>query len=175
MSLSWFDCRKLGILPEDYPYQTPLTAHVVKIKLSPAGCGIGTRRPSIEDIDATKSQLLDEYADVFDHTGPLRRMIGPPMEIDLKEDAIPFSLHCARPVTFAQRDEVKATLDKMVDDGVITPVTGSTDWTHPMVVVEKSNGKPRIFVDLTRLKKFVKRPTYPTRTPIYAVCCSFSG
>ena len=155
MLLSWFDCRKLGILPEDYPNPAPLTANVVKIKLSPAGCGIGTRRPSKEEIDATKSQLLDEYAEEFDRTSPLRTMIGPPMKIELKEDAVPFSLHSARPVPFAQRDEVKATLDKMVDDGVITPVTGSTDWIHQMVVVEKSNGKPRICVDQTWLNKFV--------------------
>ena len=91
------------------------------------------------------------------------------MEIKLREDAKPFAIHRARPIPFAQRDAVKATLDKMVRDGVITPVSEPKQRTHPMVVAVKSNCKPRVCGDLTMLNKYVDRPIFPTRTPKDAI------
>ena len=91
------------------------------------------------------------------------------MKIELVEGAVPFAVHRPRPIPFVQRDAVKVALDSMVADNIIVPVTGSSDWGHPMV--EKADGLPRICVDLTRLNKFVKRPVYPPRSPKDAVAC----
>ena len=96
------------------------------------------------------------------------------MQIELQEGVTAFSIHRPRPIPVAQRDQVKEALEKMVRDGVITPVSGPTDWAHPMIVAEKANGDPRICVDLTRLNWYVKRPIYPVRTPKDAVS-SISG
>ena len=60
-------------------------------------------------------------------------------------------------------------LDEMETQGIITQVTEPTDWTHPLVVVIKPNGKLRICVDLTKLNKWVKRPFHPLVTPRHAV------
>ena len=51
----------------------------------------------------------------------------------------------------------------------MAPITTPTDWTHPLVVVAKKDGTPRICVDLTRLNKYVRRPLHPTQTPKQAV------
>ena len=60
-------------------------------------------------------------------------------------------------------------LDDMVQQEIITPVTESTDWTHPLVIVVQPNGKLRLCVDLTKLNKHVKLPFYPLVTPKDAV------
>lgn len=93
------------------------------------------------------------------------------MYIELQDDATPFSIHRARSIPFVQRIPFKAALDKMLENGVITPVTSPSDLTHPMVVAEKSDGTPRICVGFTKLNCFVKRPTYLTRTPKDTIAC----
>lgn len=96
-------------------------------------------------------------------------MKGPPMTIELQENAILISVNGARPIPFAQRDKVKQMLDKMVGQGIIAPVTQPTEWVHPLVVAAKPYGKLRLCVDLTRLNHFVKRPIHPLVTPRHAV------
>ena len=53
--------------------------------------------------------------------------------------------------------------------GIITPVMEPTDWTHPLVVVAKKDGTPRICADLTKLNRHVDRPIHPLTTPKQAV------
>ena len=40
-----------------------------------------------------------------------------------------------------------------------------TTWCNPMVVVPKKNGGVRICVDLSRLNKYVRKPTLPGPSP----------
>ena len=83
--------------------------------------------------------------------------------------AIPFAVSGVRPIPFAKRSTVKDMLDDMKAKGIIRPITVATDWTHPLVVVNKPNGKLRICVDLTRLNAHVKRPLHPLISPRDAV------
>ena len=58
----------------------------------------------------------------------------------------------------------------MVQQGVIKPVGDvATAWCHPMVCVEKPHGGFSICVDLTKWKKYVKRPIHPGPSPIEVV------
>ena len=156
--LSWHACIRLGILPEEYPL--PLERHIRRTNQP---------FPSRAEIVRIKQQLMSEFSDVFEVKGTLPVMIGPPMEIQLKEGAIPFSVNGARPIPFAQREEVKRALDEMVSCGIIQSVSEPSDWAHPLVVVQKPNGKLRLCVDMTKLNVHVKRPTHPLRSPKDAV------
>ena len=176
MLMSWFDSKALGILPEHYPKPAPIRAvHATEPQkptpARPKSNNTSSSRPTEAEIDGVKKKLLEEFSDVFDRSGPLKTMKGSPMKIELVEGAVPFAVHRPRPIPFAQRDAVKVALDSMVADNIIVPVTGSSDWGHPMTVVEKADGSARICVDLTRLNKFVKRPVYPPRSPKDAVAC----
>lgn len=91
--------------------------------------------------------------DVFDQSEKLRFMEGPEMIIQLRADTIPYYVNGTRPIAFADHTEVKLTLDGMEAVGIIEPVTEATDWAAPLVVLWKLNGKLRIFVDQTRIKK----------------------
>ena len=163
--MSWFLCRKLGILPDCYP--KPFRAQKVwasrcENQINSQRCEVPNEPPS-DEITKVKKELLQEFADVFTCKEELQAMEGEPMKIHLKDGAKPFALYGAREIAFAHRAQVKEELDKMVKRGVIEPVGDEpSEWCHPLVVVIKKNGSIRITTDLTKLNDQVKRPFYPT-------------
>ncbi|XP_043217351.1 uncharacterized protein LOC122379318 [Amphibalanus amphitrite] len=195
--LSWFDSVALGILPADFPAQIPNTTQhktdgrqvatstitdtptVAPVAVaagnaapSPATCLPTWEEdgdPSDEIIAAHAAAIVTHYPRVFSSDGPLREMDGGSMVIELREDATPTAVTAARPVPYAWRADIKAQLDELQARGVIAPVDYATEWCHPMVAVAKRPSGVRLCVDLTRLNRFVKRPTYPVRPPHDAV------
>ena len=125
--------------------------------------------PSEETVAAHAAAIMAHYPRVFSADGPLREMDGGPMVIELREDATPTAVTAARPVPYAWRADIKSQLDELQARGVIAPVDYPTEWCHPMVAVAKRPSGVRLCVDLTRLNRFVKRPTYPVRPPHDAV------
>ena len=125
--------------------------------------------PSAAQISVVESAIMAEFDVVFDQDDELRQMVGPDMEIQIRDDAVPFYVNGARPIAFGDRVEVKNKLDELVKKKVIVPVSEPSEWAAPLVVIRGPGGKLRICVDHTRLNKFVKRPTHPTRTPRDAV------
>ena len=57
--------------------------------------------------------------------------------------------------------ETKAEIERMLENGVISPVDEPTEWCAPMVVTPKANNKVRVCVDLTKLNNFVQRENHP--------------
>ena len=101
-----------------------------------------------------------------DNETQLKAMECQPSEIKMVPEANLIRILTCRKLAYAFREETKRELDKMVNQGVIKPVGDvATDWCHPMVVVEKQGGGIRICVDLTKLNKYVKRPTHPGPSP----------
>ena len=97
-------------------------------------------------------------------------MIGEPMRIHMRPDPVPFKLYTARQIAYGMRDEVEAEIKSMLQRGIIEPVGDEySEWTHPLVVVRKPNGKPRVVVDFVKLNAYVQRPVHPFRTPENAV------
>ena len=55
----------------------------------------------------------------------------------------PRALPC-RKIPIALRDPVKHEIDRLVDLGVLIPITQPTEWVSQMTVVTKSNGSLRL-------------------------------
>ena len=91
MLISWFACVDLTILPQDYPRPIrPTVLHVDKTdtaEMLPLPLNIGDTSQTA----VLKEKLLTDFADVFDTSGPLKTMVGPPTMIE------------PHPVCFAQR------------------------------------------------------------------------
>ena len=123
--------------------------------------------PNEMQLEEVKQRIMEVFRDVFtDGQSMLKPMGCKPSEIQLVPEANPIRISTARKLAYAFREETKQELDKMVQQGIIQPVGDkSTDWCHPMVVVEKPGGGIRICVDLTKLNKYVKRPTHPGPSP----------
>ncbi len=56
---------------------------------------------------------------------------------------------------------MKKEIDRLVRQGILEPVDTPTDWVSSMVVVLKSNGKIRLFIDPKPLNQALKRNHYP--------------
>ena len=67
--------------------------------------------------------MLQDYSDCFDKIG---RFPGDKYHIQLVDDAKPV-IHAPRTVPVHITLLYKAELEKMIRDGIITPVTGPTD------------------------------------------------
>ena len=160
--LSLSSLKALQFLPREWPHQC------ARISLDPAD---PPRCPSEKDIDVIKTQLMDEFADVFDSSSShLKAMNFDPMDIRLKPDARPFRINTARTIPHSYRDQVKNQLDEMVRKGIIETVSEPSEWCHPIVVVSKKcTDEKRLTVDLTKLNRQVERPVHPSTTPKDAI------
>jgi Reverse transcriptase (RNA-dependent DNA polymerase) len=82
------------------------------------------------------------------------------VHVQIKSGAVPV-FRKPYNVPFALRDKVKQTLEEMVRDKIIFPVTRS-DWASPIVVIEKKNGDLRICTDFKgTVNKVIDVDTYP--------------
>ena len=70
-----------------------------------------------------RDQLIETYSDVFNGLG----LLPGEHTIRLKDDVTPV-VYSARKVPHRLRDQLKAELDKMVEDGIIEAVTVPTEW-----------------------------------------------
>jgi transposase InsO family protein len=148
--LSLDTCKKLGIVPRDFPNQN--LNYISNVKVTDM-----------------KEQLLKEFQDVFDIKGKLKPMKGKPIHIELTPDAKAFRVNGPRPIPIPLRENAKKLIFDLVEQGILEEVTEPTDWLHPFTVVVKPDGSLRLCVDLRMLNKFVKRPNHPVRTPRDAV------
>ena len=76
---------------------------------------------------------------------------GDPVKIVLKENAQPYIVSTARRVLIPLMPKVKAKLERMKREGVISSVPHPTEWCAPMVPVIKKSRDVRICVDLKHL------------------------
>ena len=102
----------------------------------------------------TKGLILKEYGDCFDKIG---RFPGEKYHIQLVEDAVPI-IHAPRTVAVHILPLYKAELGKMIEQGVIVPVTERTEWVNSIVchVTDKPDGGKKVRLQrlLLRCLKF---------------------
>ena len=108
----------------------------------------------------TTEQLVQRYPKVFAEgvgllKGKYHIRIDPTVEPT--EDA-------PRRVPVALRDRLKTTLDDLVRQEIIAPVTEPTPWISSIVVVPKKNGTLRICLDPQNLNKAFLREHYALPT-----------
>ena len=118
--------------------------------------------PAITSLNLiSRINSVQEVKKLYPHLFQGLGNLGEEYEIQLKEDAMPFSLHTARNVPLPLRTKVKEELSRMESMGVISPVNEPSPWCFGMVVVPKPSGQVRICVDLKRLNESVQREFHP--------------
>ena len=159
--MSWKAAKSLSILPSHYPQPTP----IFTIPATPTS---DVKVVNASSDTSEEYTLISKYPTVFD--GRIRVMQGEEFRICLAANAKPFCVHTPRAIPFAYRDKLKAELDLLESQKVITPVTEATTWCAPIVVTPKKNSeKIRMCVDLSHLNRFVIRERYQSPTPAQAV------
>ena len=94
---------------------------------------------------------VDEITqDVFGDYGLLND--SEPVKIRLKDGAVPYNVTTSRRVSAPMLKQVRAELERMVDNNIISPITEPTEWCVP-----KKDSQVRICVNLKKLNQSVKR------------------
>ena len=144
--------------------QTCQELYFIKVMVSDSTCPETVR--SVNDQLQTspsvlnKEWILKEYSDVFEGLGCMDRLYH--MEVD---ETVRPVVHPPRKVPVALRDRLKEELDKLVKEGIITPVTESTKWLSSLDLVNKPKKlKLIICIDPQNLNKALLRSHYPLPT-----------
>jgi hypothetical protein len=77
----------------------------------------------------TKDTLIEQYSDVFQETGKFYEK----HHVTIDPDATPV-VHPPRPVPIAQKDYLKAELERLESEGILKVVTEPTPWVSNMVI-----------------------------------------
>ena len=101
----------------------------------------------------------------------LPEMCGPPVEIHLKDGAIPYKAQTAVSIPLHWQTKIKEQYARDVKMQVLErlPPGETDDWCFREVYSAKSNGDPRRTVDFRPLNKWVKRDAYATESPFHVV------
>ena len=109
---------------------------------------------------ALKEQLINQHPMVFsENVGQLEGEY----HIRLNTSIEPIQ-HALRRVPVAIRDQLKETLDGLVQRDIIAPVAKPTSWISSMVVVPKKNDALQICLDPKDLNCAIQREHYPLPT-----------
>ena len=113
----------------------------------------------------TKTQELPEAISQFiDVSQGLGQLSGKPT-IRLQKNSQP-TIQLARRVPFKYRQQLKAHLEKMIDENILARVTEATAWASPILLVKKpGTDKLLICMDPTALNKAIQREHYQIKTP----------
>ena len=105
--------------------------------------------------------ILDQFADVF---APIGKDALPwKYKIHIDSSVTP-TVAAQRKLPAAIREDVRAELKRMTNNGIIAPVSDPTSWVSSMVIIRKPSGKLRICLDPLDLNKAIQRPHYPLLT-----------
>jgi len=121
--------------------------------------------PTIEDVDLSDApknlhsrirKMLDKHKFMWDGTlGSIRATVH---RIETEDGTSP--IHQAPYRTgLRKREIITNRINAMLKQKVIQP--SHSEWSSPVVVVPKKNGKPRFCVDYRRLNSVTKKDTYP--------------
>lgn len=107
------------------------------------------------------SQIIDKHVEVFkEGLGTYR---GQPVAIHLKQGATPKFIK-ARPVPYAIKNRVEKEIDRLVQEGVLRPVSFS-EWATPVVPIVKKTGDIRLCGDYrSTVNQATESDTYPMPT-----------
>ena len=118
---------------------------------------------------AVKSYTPEKVAEHLQHNFPevFQQGLGccskMKAKLVLKPGAVPI-FRKKRPVPFAAIPKVDEELDRLIEEGVISPVDHS-EWAAPVVVVQKPNGKIRLCADFsTGLNDQIESHQHPLPT-----------
>ena len=113
----------------------------------------------------TKSQILQEYPNVFEGIG---KFPGPPYHIHVEPGVTPKQTPC-RPIPIHLKDAFQQEISKMLQAGILVPVTQATPWIKSFILVKSkdSQGQAKLCIclDPTNLNKAMTRKPYHFHTP----------
>ena len=174
-------CIDTNIIPASFPYpmkedsqhvraldQTECKPEPTKRENPPPRPATLPYPPKPENIKKLQNYIVDKFSSTtFNNAAPFPQMATVPAHIHLKQNAIPYARHSPIPVPHHWKAEVKCSLDRDVERGIIeqVPIGTPVEWYAPMIIVSKKDGSPRRTIDLQRLNSQCLRETHHVQAP----------
>ena len=142
----------LSILPPSYPQ--PIKVQTI------------TSSETTQQV--TSRNLINQFPSIFDNK--VKPMKGEQFHIALIDNVKPFGVKTSRNIPYAYREKLKAKLQSLEEQGIITPISYPTEWCTPIIVApKKGTDDIRMCVYLTHLNRYVKLERYQSPTPAQMV------
>ena len=122
----------------DHPRHTKEQIQVQKqvITKQPNQCHY-TQSTILPKLITTQSQILQEYHDVFEGIG---KFSGPPYHIHVDPGVTPKQTPC-RPIPIHLKNAFQQEISKMLQAGILVPVTQATPWINSFVLVKSTDSQ----------------------------------
>ena len=122
------------------------------------------------NVPKMREWLINRYAgSTFNKCphSPLQKMEGPPIEIHIKDDAVPRVCHIPATIPIHWQEQVRKDLIRDEALGIIekVPYGVPVTWCHRMVITRKQDGSPRRTVDLSPLNRYCRRESFYGESP----------
>ena len=107
-----------------------------------------------------QNQIMHDYPDAFEGIG---KFLGPPYHIQVDPSITPKQTPC-RPIPICLKEAFQKEINKMLQAGVLVPVTEATPWINSFVLVESKDKQGQLILRIclapTNLNKAVTRESY---------------
>ena len=104
--------------------------------------------------------IIRKFEPVFQGVGKLKDFT---LKLNVDKSVTPVAVP-ARRVPFNYREKASKKLFELMDNDIIEPVEGPTEWVSPMVIAPKSNGDVRVCIDMRLANKAIIRERHPIPT-----------
>ena len=94
-----------------------------------------TQHTMLHKLITTQSQILQEYPNVFEGIG---KFPGLPYHICVDPGVTPKQTPC-RPIPIHLKDAFQQEINKMLQAGILVPVTQATPWINSFILVESTD------------------------------------
>ena len=119
---------------------------------------------TVSKLVTSQDQIMCEFPDLFECIG---KFPGSPYHIHIDPNVTPKQTPC-RPIPIHLKEVFQQEISKMLQAGLLIPITEATSWINSFVPVESMNSqgqlKLRICLDPTNLNKAVTREPYHFHT-----------
>ena len=138
--ISWHDLKYLGVISPNFPDAQCSATSAVQLR----------------------DKILSSFPTVFRDVITETPMVGEPVHIHLRENAVPFRISVARPIPLRFQEAAEKSIKLLLDAKIIARCDTPTEWCSPGFFVLKGDGKSvRLVTDYTKLNSFVERPVHP--------------
>ena len=113
--ISWHDLKYLGVISQNFPDAQCSATSTVQLR----------------------DQILSAFPTVFGDSITETPMVGEPVHIHLKENAVPFRISVARQIPLRFQEAAETSIKQLLDAKIITRCDTPTEWCSPGFFVLK--------------------------------------
>ena len=130
-------------------------------KTSSVALGLLAVKEAVNMVSSLSTEsIINDFPEVFSGLGKLK---GFKLKLDVDTSVKPI-VQAPRKEPYHKKAKITEAVQKLLDDGIIEPATGPTEWCSPLHAVAKQDGSIRLCVDMRKVNEAILRTRFPIPT-----------